>query len=448
MPRGLSISVIIALCLGLIALLIIKPWRPEPQSPRFVDRLPMSEIIGKTNILNLAKDLIPATYSNQIPFREFMSPEFILSQGKINGLNLQNPVYFFGNHSSENLSDWGMMIQVLDSSKVLPGIKRFEKMTSVKDSVIYNESVYILPEYDLTIAYGKDWLLVAKRASFKKYFDHVIHAKLNSIYPRWRKFIQEKLFNDKSMQASIVSKELRTYGVESALLASSSDSTSLTLHTRIINSDTIPFDLKPGGMRFEQSEYTRRMINLNLNVDRLKTQKDHALYLLLQKLARKISFPLDEFFNTWNGSIAFRQGGIQTVVEPYIESELDENFNVTEVVKYKPVKISGFDLRMSMNKNQSAFMNRLFAKGILTREDSKVRMLYFPPMTMKTQDGAINFHTSSVIPKTIENSEQSILWDFNYTPVKFTLDSIQAEIAYGKINIGLRKIISDKIVSK
>ena len=93
-------------------------------------------------------------------------------------------------------------------------------------------------------------------------------------------------------------------------------------------------------------------------------------------------------------------------------------------------------------------MNRLFAKGILTREDSKVRMLYFPPMTMKTKDGALNFHTSSVIPKTIENSEQSILWDFNYTPVKFTLDSIQAEIAYGKINIGLRKIISDKIVSK
>ena len=120
MRRVLAVSAIIGLCLGLIALLIIKPWRSEPESPRFVDRLPMSEIIGKTSILSLAKDLIPATYNNQIPFREFISPEFILSQGKINGLNLQRQVYFFGNHSMEELSDWGMMIHVLDSSKVLP----------------------------------------------------------------------------------------------------------------------------------------------------------------------------------------------------------------------------------------------------------------------------------------------------------------------------------------
>ena len=83
--------------LDFVALLILKPWKAEVESPRFVDRLPMAEIIGRTNILNLAKDFIPATYHNQIPFREFISPEFILSQGKINGLNLQRPVYFFGN---------------------------------------------------------------------------------------------------------------------------------------------------------------------------------------------------------------------------------------------------------------------------------------------------------------------------------------------------------------
>lgn len=448
MRRVLAVSAIIGLCLGLIALLIFKPWRSEPESPRFVDRLPMSEIIGKTSILSLAKDLIPATYNNQIPFREFISPEFILSQGKINGLNLQRPVYFFGNHSMEELSDWGMMIHVLDSSKVLPGIKRFEKMTTVKDSILFDQTIYICPEYNLTIAYGKDWLLVTDRSSFKKYFDHVIHAKLKSIFPRWRKFIQEKLFKGKSMQASIASKDLRQYGIESALLASSSDSISLTLHARIANSDTIPFTLKPGGVSFDRKEYTRRMINLNLDIDPLRTAKDHPLYLLLKKLARKISFPLDDFLNTWDGSIAFRQGGIQTVVEPYIESELDDNFNVTEVTKYKQVKISGFALRLSMNKNRAAFMNRLFAKGILTEENNKLRMLYFPPMTMKAQPGAINFYTSSVSPKVIPDSKQTILWDFNYTPVKFTLDSIQAKMAYGEINIGLRKIISDKIVSK
>lgn len=448
MNRVLAVSAIIGLCLALIALLIIKPWRYEPESPRFVDRLPMSQIIGKTNILDLAKDLIPATYNNQIPFREFISPEFILSQGKINGLNLQRPVYFFGNHSMDELSDWGMMIHVSDSSKVLPGIKRFEKMTKVKDSTLFDQTIYICPEYNLTIAYGKDWLLITDRTSFAKYFNHVVHAKLNSIFPRWRKFIQEKLFKGKSAQASVVSKDLRTYGIESALFASSSDSTSLTLHARIANSDTIPFTLKPGGVRFEPATFTRRMINLNLNIDRLRTKKDHPIYLLLKRLAQKISFPLDDFLTTWDGCIAFRQGGIQTVVEPYIESELDDNFNVTEVVKYKQVKISGFALRMSMNNNQTSFINRLIGKGILTQNNNKFRMLYFPPMNMKSRPGSVNFYTSSFPPKTIEGSDQAILWDFNYTPVKFTLDSIQAKIAYGKINIGLRKIISDKIVSK
>jgi hypothetical protein len=232
------------LCLGLVALLILKPWRANDENPRFVDRLPMAEVIGRANILKVAKDFIPATYYNQIPYREFITPEFILSQGKLNGLNLQRPVYFFGNQSETEIQEWGMMIHVSDSSKLYPGIKRFEKMTQVKDSSLFNRRIFICPEYNLTVSYGSDWLLVTDRASFKKHFDHVVHARIKSIYPRWRAFIGEKMFRDKSLRASIVSKELRKYGVESALLASSSDSTSFTFHTRIQNLDTIPFTLK------------------------------------------------------------------------------------------------------------------------------------------------------------------------------------------------------------
>ncbi|MDB0037765.1 hypothetical protein N9F08_00275 [bacterium] len=220
---------------------------------------------------------------------------------------------------------------------------------------------------------------------------------------------------------------------------------SVTLHTRITNMDTIPFSLKSSGERFGRTEFTRRMINLHLNTDRLKNEKGHPLYKLLNKFARKVSFPLDEFLNTWNGDIAFRQGGLQTIVEPYVESELDENFNVTEVVKYKHVKISGFSLNMSMNENRPNFIKHLYSKGILTREENKVRLLYFPPMKMQTQEESVNFYTSSYRPETISDSTQSVLWDFNYTPVLFTLDSIHSKIAYGQINIGLSKFVNDKL---
>ncbi len=459
MRRVLAFSATVALCIGLVALLVIKPWRTQVASPRFVDRLPMSEIIGRANILNLAKDFIPATYYNQIPYREFISPEFILSQGKINGLNLQLPVYFFGNHGAKveaksqtfantEIEEWGMMIHVSDSSKIYYGIKRFEKITEIKDSLIFNRRIFICPEYNLTLSYGKNWLLVSDQKSFKKHLDHVVHARIKSIYPRWREFIGEKVFKDKSLQVSIVSKELRKYGVSSALLASSSDSTSVTFHTRITNLDTIPFALKPVGERFERTEFTRRLINLHLNIDRLKNEKSHPLYALLKQMSRKISFPLDEFLNTWDGDINFRQGGLQTIVEPYIESELDENFNVTEVIKYKKIKISGFALGMSMNENRPEFIRRLYSKGILTREENKVRLLYFPPMKMQAQEESVNFYTSSFRPTTIPDSTQFVLWDYNYTPVTFILDSIKSKTAFGKINIGLSKLMSDQFTAE
>ncbi|MDG1331572.1 MAG: hypothetical protein P8P74_04535 [Crocinitomicaceae bacterium] len=445
MRRVVALGAFVLIGVGVIALLIIKPWEEEVQPPRFLDRLPMDDIIGRTNVLNLSRDLIPTTYNNQISFREFISPEFILSQGKTNGLNLQRPVYFFGNENNLELEKWGVMIHVSDSSKVYGGITRFDKITELKDSTLFDQRIFIFPEYNITVAYGKDWLLLSDRKSFKKYFDHVYNARIKSIYPRWRRFIEEKMYSEKSLQVSVISKELRKYGVESALIASSSDSLSLTLHARVTNIDTIPFALKDSGERFEQTEFTRRLINLHLNIDRLKEDTDHPLYAVLAKAARKISFPLSDFLETWNGDITYRQGGLQTIVEPYIVSELDENFNITEVVKYKQKKISGFALQMSMGDNRPEFIRKLYSKGILTREENKVRMLYFPPMKMLTDDESVSFYTSSFQPATIADSTQSVLWDFNYTPVLFTIDSLESKVAYGKINIGLTKFLKDKL---
>ena len=93
MARNLVIIAILAVIFA--GLLYLKPWKSTDLPPRFFDRLPEETIVGKTDILELSKMLQPAIFKSKAAFRDFVTPEFILSQGKGYGLDIQSPVYFF-----------------------------------------------------------------------------------------------------------------------------------------------------------------------------------------------------------------------------------------------------------------------------------------------------------------------------------------------------------------
>jgi hypothetical protein len=125
-------SLIFFLAVGLGTFLVLRPYLfPKKQIPRLEDRLPDADFLGRAYVLDVARETSGMLYYHKIPFRDLLSYEFILSQGKQYGLNLQNPVYFFANENG----NWGALIQVSDSSKISEGLERLRKFTEIKDSI-------------------------------------------------------------------------------------------------------------------------------------------------------------------------------------------------------------------------------------------------------------------------------------------------------------------------
>ena len=76
-------SVILTLSVVFVTLLFFQRWKEIPlERTRFFDRLPEADVIGTANVLALSRSLSSSTYHFKVPFREFLTPEFILGQGK------------------------------------------------------------------------------------------------------------------------------------------------------------------------------------------------------------------------------------------------------------------------------------------------------------------------------------------------------------------------------
>ncbi len=441
-----KLFLIFLLAAALAALLIWKPWRAlDEEPPRIYDRLPEADVIGISNILELSGSLSKTMFYYKIPMRDVVSPGFILSQGKQYGLDVQSPVFFFINEKDRLPDDWGILMSVRDSSKVREGIIHLQKFMRVTPLDIHKTTIYQAPDYGAYMVYGSDWMLLYKGDHLEKVLNRVMLARHNEISPRWREFVNKYYKSDIRLVASLQSDEFEEFGIASAGVSLSNDSTGLIFTTYITQKDSLAFQARPYGPSYGQQEYTRYAVNLHFDVERLKRATQDPLYKVLKNYSGRVGFPLEQFLDTWEGNIAFRQGGLETIKEKYIESELDENFNITEVTKTRNVKISGFSLYLSTNQNCSRFLAQLSNKGILTESDSRYRLLFSPPLHMHRSDTSLVFHTSTYAPKMYADSSNSILWSYNYTPIEFVVDSTSTRTLYGKVRLPLRKIISDNI---
>lgn len=446
MLRRVSVILILAGALGVF--LYLQPWKPKKVSPRFFDRLPEANFIGKSDLLRLSRSLTSTMFYYKIPFREFVSPEFILGQAKGFGLNVQAPIYFFGDEKDGSPEQWGMMVHVTDSSKIIDGVHLLRKLTDVQDTSVHEYRVFKSRSNNVALAYGKDWLLATSINGIDEYLKYVLDAQRNGISPRWRHFLNDDSNKETEIIVEGMSPTFQEMGIQSIIVSATNDSTDILLQTQINQFDSLHFSLKQGGLRFHPEEFTKHLINAHFDVSNFRKAHETPAYQMLNKLAGKVSFPVQEFFDAWEGDIAFRQGGFQTIREKYIESEFDENFNITEVVKYKRVKVSGFSLYLSMNKRKGELIKRLFEKGIMTQDGKKVRLLFSPPMRMKVRDSSILLHTSRYAPALDTSSVVDGMWTIDYTPVHFYLDSTSAKSVYGRVNIPLQRLIRKRLKSE
>jgi hypothetical protein len=431
-------SLIFFLAFLLAAFLFVRHfWTSRNQEPLMIDRIPSGDILIRANILDVARETSGMLHHNKIPFRDFFSQEFLLGQAKSYGLNFQRPVYLFADESGE----WGGLIHVTDSSKIMPGLMRLQKIKSGSDTTLFNQKVYYWPKEKIYLSYGKSYLFVYKGSQFRTKLFQIVFARKGEINPAWKDFLGMKMFKNENLVLYSNSKKLMKYGVEKAMFSHDSDSTSLTMKAYIKSLNPFSFKKKESGLALASNPGDNKFLNLHLDIDGFRTNQEDPLYRLMVQMSKKISFPLKAFLSAWEGDLSFRQGGTQKVSETYIESELDDNFIVTEVEKVREKLVPGFSVALSLNQNGSYLLQRLQQKGILTQENEKYRFLGSPPLSSSRQGNYYLFSSGEKKPNLMKDNLNNGIWKEKGTKFIFYLDSLNGSEAFGELHFPVNRLI-------
>lgn len=435
MIRKTITIVILAAALG--AFLYFKPFLfQKPTPPRLIDRLPSADFIGKANILDLARETSGMMYYHKIPFRDFTSYEFLLGQGKMYGLNLQKQVYLFGNE----VGDWGCMVEVSDSSKIGQGIERLRKFITIEDTTINDHKIFNYKKEKMFLHYGRNYLFFYKGADFNNYFNQVTKAKYLGIDKAWKTFLSKKQFRDEHLVIYSNWERLQNMGIKTAMFAHDSDSLSFNLKSYLRKESPFYITKKESGKGFKNIENATKSIELHLDISELRKHPEDKLYKELAKIGKRFGFPFVDFLKSWNGDLSFMEGGLQTIQETYIETELDEDFNTAEVEKTREVVVPGYSVYFTSTYHTPIFINKLLKKGILTQEEQNYRFLFSPLLHTTNNRTSYQFYSGQQAPKTVQSTRNQVIWTKEGTRYIFNIDSLNTYEAFGSLQIPVRRI--------
>jgi len=427
--------VILAAALG--AFLYLRPFLfQKPTSPRIVDRIPTADFIGKANVLDLARETSGMMFYHKIPFRDFTSYEFLLGQGKMYGLNLQKQVYLFGNESG----DWGFLLEVSDSSKIGIGIERLQKFIAISDTTINEQHVFRYKKEKMYLHYGKNYLFFYKGTNFKAHFDQITKARYKGIQAEWKTFLSKRQFRNEHLVIYSNWGKLKKIGIKTAMFAHDSDSLSFNLKSYLRKETPFYISKKENGKGFVNIENATKSIELHLDISELRKHPEDAMFKELAKIGKRFGFPFVDFLKAWDGDLSFKEGGFQNVNETYIESELDEDFNVAEVEKTREVSVLGYSVNFTSTNHTPIFISKLLKKGILTQEQENFRFLFSPLLHSSTNKKSYQFYSGQQPPKTISSNKNQIIWTVDGTRYLFSVDSLNTYEAFGSLQIPVRRI--------
>lgn len=418
--KGLFIVFLLSLLGGFFYL---KPilFHKEPE-PSLTDRMPIGDFIGKVDIIDIARESNAFLYYNKIPFREFLSYEFLLAQGKSYGLDLQKQAYFFANESGE----WGSILSLIDSSKIVSGINRLKKDFKIEDTIVGGQKVYKLNKTNVYMTYGKLWMFIYHGTQLPKRMYHVIYSKKGDTHAEWTRFLETKKFAKENFVVFSNWKKMKDKGIETAVFAHDADSAQFHLKAYIKTNDSLYFSQKESGISFDSRIKGNKYVSLHLDVSKIRNQPGHPLFSWLRQLSKRISFPFNDFLRAWEGDITFHEGGTHVIKETVVETVMDEEFNLTEVKKEKDVNVPGYAVLFSMNQYQKQFVSTLFAKGIMTKENRRFRFLGSPPLKINQKPNYLFLYSTDYTPKIIENTYNGGYWTNERTTYNFSLDSLNS----------------------
>ena len=418
------------LCAALALFLYIRPrlFAPDPP-PSLLDRLPESEIVGRYNLLDIARETNSLMFKNKVPFREYMTYDFLLGQAKGIGLDIQKTGYFFSNGKDE----WGTFVTVIDSSKIQNGLNRLEQYIDISDTIIYNRKVKKIKELGLYIFYDKNYLLVYKGSKFKRRLGKALFAHEGDIENSWEKFLKNPIFKKEDIVLYSNSPRLKKFGFDYVLFAHDSDSLNIKLKTYLHSGKNLKIKEKEAGVTFERSKQSTKALDIHLDISEFKKDPNDPLYKWVVSLGKKVSFPTTTFFEVWDGDLSFQEGGTQLIDEEFVEMSYDEEFNPLEIRKTHKVAVPAYSLLFSVNENRQKLVSALFSKGIVTKQGKHYHFLFSPPLTLNILPKIISAYTSGRSPKIISGSTCNGLWNYKGTDIIFHLDSLKKKEVYGSL---------------
>lgn len=418
------------LCAALALFLYIRPrlFAPDPP-PSLLDRLPESEIVARYNLLDIARETNSMMFKNKVPFREYMTYDFLLGQAKGIGIDIQSTGYFFSNGKDE----WGTFVTVIDSAKIQNGLNRLEQYIHISDTVVYNKKVKKIKELGLYIFYDKDYLLVYKGSKFKRRLGKALFAHEGDIENSWEKFLKNPVFKKEDIVLYSNSPRLKKFGLDYVLFAHDSDSLNIKLKTYLHSNKALKIKEKKEGMTFERSKLSTKALEIHLDISEFKKDPNNPLYKWIVSLGKKVSFPTAAFFEAWDGDLSFQEGGTQLINEEVVEMSYDEEFNPIEIRKTNKVAVPAYSLLFSVNENGQKLVSALFSKGIVTKQGKHYHFLFSPPLTLNILPKSISAYTSGRSPKVTTGSTCNGLWNYRGTDILFHIDSLKKKEIYGSL---------------
>ena len=387
------------------------------KSLQLTNRLPESEYLVRINALPFSKEINNILVKYNLPIREFASPDFLLSQAKQHGVNIQSKSYMFFN---KEMDEWGVLMAVNDSSKIINAIDRFRKNTSVQDSSDRNVRIFNFTDLNMKVLYDKTFLFIYSGKAFKKRMNEVMNPKEDVVRPQWKRFLQKKTFVNENVVIYTEGDDIHKWGFDYALFSHNNDTTQLLVKAYLYSKTPHGIVLKNKAQGLPISSSDNKRIELHISPTIKNTPTGIAIMGKLNDLGKKISFPTTSFFKAWEGDLSFREGGIVNSTQRIITTEFDENFNAHEVIKLEPIQVPGYSVAFNTNKHGEAFINTLFAKGLLRSEEGKMRFLFSPLLMMKHKEENYFFTSSTYFSPLIDNPGNQLTWRYEGTP--FTMN--------------------------
>lgn len=440
MLRNFTIIFIIAALFG--TFLIIRPYiLRNNEKVEILDRLPDADFMAILNPLQLANEAKGMMFKHKIPYRDFVSGEFLLSQAKGFGVNFQIPVYAFGNQTGE----FGLLAELTDSSKVLNGVKKLMHFFNIDEKIIDHKKVYKFKDFNGYLTYSKDFILFYIGEAPKTTFNRVFNAKANQVSPNWMNFSNSSNENGKSLILYSRFKEFSSADIHHIISYPYFDSTNMYITTMIKFNDSLPFKMKEDGRGILSNSNSSKELQLHVDPNYLQRNVDHPINALLAKISKKIHFPYWDFIKAWKGDLSFQQGGWVTVQEEFIESEMDDDFNITEIIRKQDVKVPGFNCFVTLDNSKVNIQKSLEKRGLLTLQEDGYRFVFSPPLKYYHNQLEHLYYATKAKPKIQDCKINFVRWPINGTIYNFHIDSLANQTIYTTLSFSPEKILMNKL---